>query len=314
MNIERTTLPEIALLVCERDLDLFLVEEFAASSSFVEWFLKQIGISGPASVVGISRSVTTSTGESDLEVTLTHGHSVTKLLIENKLDAALQLLQAERYAQRAESYRARATCDSVLTILVAPAKYVGTDTTFRGFQRHLSYDAILEWYREQSESPRSWYKCEILKRAIEKSTRGYPLIPDSGATLFWGQYWQLASSVAPELGMRQPTDKGKRSEWGYLCVRPGLQIIHKLTRGFVDLHVTGYADGIIEFKRQYISLLDSDMRSAPAGKSPVVRINVKPIPLATPFQSCTSVAVDGIRAGSRLLNWYERVVAPTLAT
>jgi hypothetical protein len=249
-----------------------------------------------------------------LEVTVTHDNCVVKLVIENKLDADLQPLQAERYSQRANSYRALAECDSVLTILVAPAKYVGADSNLLGFQRHISYDAILDWYRDHDESPRSLYKCEILKLALERRTIGYKLVADSAATSFWDEYWQLASSVAPELEMKQPGEKGKGSGWGYLCVQPGLQIINKLARGFVDMHVTGYADGNVEFKRRYIPLLDSDIRIAPAGKSPVIRINVQPVPLETPFTACTSVALDGIRAGSRLLSWYERVVAPMLAT
>jgi hypothetical protein len=308
------TLPEISVIVSERDIDFLLLEEFACSPEFAHWFLSQIGIVEQASVLKVYRSVTTSTGESDLEVTIEHGKCITKLLIENKLDAGLQPLQAERYSQRAESYLSAAACDSVQTVLVAPAKYVGTDSKLRGFQRHVSYDAIMQWYRDQDQSVRSLYKCKILQLALERSTTGYQLVADSAATLFWDQYWQLASSLAPELEMKLPGEKGRASGWGYLCVRPGLQIIHKLARGFVDMHVTGYPNGSVEFKRQFASSLESEMRIAPAGKSPVIRLNVQPVPLETPFESCASVAQNGIRAGSRLLNWYERVIAPTLAT
>ncbi len=56
--------------VSERDVDLLLLEEFLSSLAFQEWFVAQA--LGPdvrlGRLVEAKRSVTDSTGESDLEV------------------------------------------------------------------------------------------------------------------------------------------------------------------------------------------------------------------------------------------------------
>jgi len=57
--------------VCERDVDLLLLEEFVSSPAFSEWFLRSVDFTEAmgATVTTGQRSVTASNGESDLEVT-----------------------------------------------------------------------------------------------------------------------------------------------------------------------------------------------------------------------------------------------------
>jgi hypothetical protein len=63
--------PEISVAgVCERDVDLLLLEEFIASKSFRKWFLAVVGVQAQSvRLVQAARSVTFSNGESDLELT-----------------------------------------------------------------------------------------------------------------------------------------------------------------------------------------------------------------------------------------------------
>jgi hypothetical protein len=56
--------------VCERDIDLLLLEEFIASVHFIQWFTEQINRVDAEieCLLSAQRSVTQSNGESDLEV------------------------------------------------------------------------------------------------------------------------------------------------------------------------------------------------------------------------------------------------------
>src|SRR5688572_22073219 len=86
--------------VSERDIDLLLLEEFHSSPTFQAWFVAQIlgGGAVTGELVSARRSVTQSTGESDVEVAFKcdDGREV-RFLIENKLNVGFQPLQAERY-------------------------------------------------------------------------------------------------------------------------------------------------------------------------------------------------------------------------
>src|SRR4051812_47031879 len=114
--------------VSERDVDLLLLEEFQSSTSFRKLFLSRcpklsdnVGLFTAA-----SRSVTHSSGESDLEVDFLSADGVkTRLLIENKVRAGFQLQQAERYHLRGASYIAAGVCAAYHTVIVAPRRYFG---------------------------------------------------------------------------------------------------------------------------------------------------------------------------------------------
>ena len=90
--------------VCERDVDLLLLEELVASRPFFEWFLGRVGISPSAELIAVARSVTTSNGESDLELTIKLDDRIRKILVENKIDSIFQPRQADRYCERAAGY------------------------------------------------------------------------------------------------------------------------------------------------------------------------------------------------------------------
>jgi len=114
--------------VSERDIDLLLLEEFQSSLSFQDWFVKlALGSSVRlGKVIRAERSVTDSTGESDLEIDFAgHDNSITRLMIENKVKAGLQPLQAHRYLLRGQKYLERGRCSK-------DRKFNGLSTGFRG--------------------------------------------------------------------------------------------------------------------------------------------------------------------------------------
>jgi len=94
--------------VLERDTDLLLLEEIIASHDFTSWFVSQINFMDAATayVADAKRSVTHSTGESDLEILLIDDAKRTfGILIENKVGAGFQPKQALRYRERAANYK-----------------------------------------------------------------------------------------------------------------------------------------------------------------------------------------------------------------
>lgn len=303
--------PKITLTgACERDIDLLLMEEFASSPSFGAWFLARVGLKDRSNLLEVARSVTTSNGESDLELTLESLDGIQKVLIENKVDAQFQPKQAERYRERAEVYMSTGACKSALTVLVAPEAYVTNSEDFRGFDRHVSLEAIEGWFRESPDvNIRREHKCTLLARTIERSGSGWTLIPDAPCTAFWLAYWELADRLAPELEMPRPKVKPADSTFVYFRP-PGLgkqvAIVHKLTYGNVDLQFAGMGANTAALKTQYSNALEPGMIIDRATKSGVVRIRVPPLNVALPLSESLPAAEQGIRAALQLLRWHRR--------
>ncbi|MBK6457696.1 MAG: hypothetical protein IPF87_16715 [Gemmatimonadetes bacterium] len=191
--------------VCERDL-LFL-EELSSSADFSRWFLEATSkMEAPeATPIDLRRSVTQSTGESDLEATfeLADGSRL-RLRIENRIDAGLQVDQALRYRQRAAGYVAQGGCDSARTVLVAPARYFGGADSLKAFDARLTYEQVLDRIHDSELGPRPNYKRALLDAAIEKSTMDFQAEADVPVTEFWRAYWSMAREMAPELDMAEP--------------------------------------------------------------------------------------------------------------
>lgn len=85
--------PKVSIgAVSERDVDFLLVEEFASSPDFVQWFLDRIdaAIHESVEVVRCRRSATDSIGESDVEVFVRVGDEIVAILVEDKVHAAAQ--------------------------------------------------------------------------------------------------------------------------------------------------------------------------------------------------------------------------------
>ena len=142
--------------VCERDIDLMLLEEFVASEAFRSWFLSQIGGESTAGLTEARRSVKTETGESNLELTFLKSSGSLKILIENKVDAAFQPNQPQRYLERAAKYRNGGNYGEVVTVVIAPKVYFGEDDEKYGFDARVTYESVLLWFsNNEHASPRT---------------------------------------------------------------------------------------------------------------------------------------------------------------
>jgi len=290
--------------ICERVLDLLLLEECVASPKFLSWFVGELGYKGRTRLITAAQSVPTANGESDLVVKVQLNKRQLVVLIEDKIDAVLQPRQAARYAERAAGYRSSGACDIATTVLVAPLHYVVP----ADFEHVVRYESILEWFQGQpSQGPRMMYKQEVLKKAMVKPPRRGPTDPD--ATAFCAQYWELASDIAPELEMPDPHERPKDSSWLYFkpsALPDNLEMIHKAGYGHVDLTFIGMGSRMAEIHERYGQDLEPGMHITRGGKSAIVRIVVTRINVQEPFRKHARAVRDGIVAAQTLLKWYSR--------
>jgi hypothetical protein len=299
------------LRVCgirEQDVDLLLWEELVASPEFLVWFLASTGIVDPAKLFAVARSISTASGESDLELDLHRGSDVVKVLVENKVAAPLQPRQAERYGERAAAYVEQGKCTAAWTVIVAPAAYFGENEDCLGFDGRVTYEAILTWFERTAVlGPRGQCKVALLREAIANGK--WALVPDKVATEFWRLYWERVSLIAPELRMAEPKDRPATSWFIYFRpfgLQPEVSLLHKLPYGNVDLQFARKGDRVSEIEQQYRPYCEPDMRVDRASRSAVVRISVPRIDMSAPFSTSRAAVDVGIKAAARLLAMYKR--------
>jgi hypothetical protein len=203
----------------ERDMDVFLAEEFSVSPKFASWFLsksKFIECAGEVCEVFVSRS--NNLGESDLIVvySVAVGRRVA-LLIEDKIDAQVQPSQAERYRQRAALEVKKKTFDDFEIVICAPEGYAGVHPEIAEFDRFISYEEISASISEIDASKRGQYRAAFVRTAAKRRQNKWERNPDADTDRFWDAVYRLASQEFPILEMKRP-QMTKNSNW--ITLRP----------------------------------------------------------------------------------------------
>jgi hypothetical protein len=263
--------------VRERDIDLLILEEFYSRTGFEQLFLRVIQ-RPDFSFVGAHRSIVTSSlGETDIQVEFKNQNGSTlHLLIENKIDAEFQNAQYSRYMQRAQLLVGPSV--SARVILVAPQAYIDSQNEF---EYSVSYESILEFFKAKtSDMFRASYKAEILRLAIEQERRGYQAIKNDLVTSLWRQYFTYIQTYMPELGMEEP--KAKPSSSSFLYFRPkwlpeGMKLVHKMEKGYLDLTLEGKASEYETLMQKYAPVLVDGMSLVETNKSVSFRLELPPL-------------------------------------
>lgn len=293
--------------VCERDLDLFLVEELVADEGLLAWLLERCSLGGPAVIdYSIVHSACGNNGETDVEVRskFSDGREVV-VLIENKIAASFQRRQAERYRERASDLRRNCGAAGAVTLLFAPEVYLDPGDFKHGFDFQLAYEDVLEWLRARDpDDPRLRYKELLLEAAIEKSRKGTDV--DPAASTFWSHYWTLTCEREPDLNLRQPD--GKSSASTFVTFSPsglarGLSILHKFDRGFVDLQFAGWGERVGELRRLTEDFREQGMAVERATGSAAIRLHVPALNSARCPEDQADAIVAGLTAAGHLLRW-----------
>jgi len=252
--------------VTERDIDLLFLEEFHASESFRQWFRDRVlnPQAAEAKFINAWHSVTApGLGESDLVLLFAStGGQRAAILLENKVDAPAQPDQAQRYRERGKLGVKRGDWDRFQTAIIAPSLYLARGGDAARFDAQLSYEEVREWFsKSEGEPSRSHYKSEVLAVAVERSVAGSNPVIDERVTRFYHDYWQCAAREFPELGLKDPGDRTRSSNW--VGFRPkgfpkNRTINHKMDIGRVDLEIGGASVSVDELRAKYSHLLAAD--------------------------------------------------------
>ena len=233
-------------------------------------------------------------------------------MLEDKIYAPPQPRQSDRYRERGTDGIARGYWDSYMTCMTAGETYLETTAEAKNYDRQISHEAIRSWFQARAEtSERAKYKMAVLTAAIEKSRRGYMKLELPEATRFLAGYWRIARDEFPELGMSEPPPAGPRSQWVYFrAPAPGLQLLHKLSKGYVDLVVQGGAAKLEALKAANTGVLSRKVVLVAVGKSAVFRVAVPPIDNRQPDSSQADRIREGLLAAMTLLELSHTISVP----
>lgn len=215
--------------VGERDVNLLLIEELAASITFQSRFFAAAGIKlrESADATGIlAFTEVCLPGECSAEIdvvavakgTATADGKSAYVLIENKVDSDPRPLQPERYQGQAKRLVAEAFADVVKTLLVAPAGYFASHRSRAElYDTKLSYEQLQDWlltgpFPAPEHERRAKCKADLLAQGVNKQRRLMPHVISPTVSLSWKEVYDVATTDFPDLRMQPPGDKG-RSSW-----------------------------------------------------------------------------------------------------
>lgn len=218
----------------ERDIDVLIQEELLFNQSVRSLFSEALKLPGSIQIDRCALSVFDNTGETDIEVRFSRGEHRGALLIENKIDAAFQPTQPERYRERAALLSSQLGV-KVYCCLIAPAAY-DVSRAANCFDAVITYEQIADAIATQGDA-RSEHRAKLIQHAISLARRSYVLIPSDEVTHMWGRVYEIASASYPDLKMKPPETKGSDSIWISFKANlpPNVTIDWKITKSVVDL-------------------------------------------------------------------------------
>ena len=259
----------------ERDIDLLIIEEFVANSNFANLFLSKIGISEYTLLEATHSKRDAEFGESDIVLLLEHQNKRHAIHIEDKVDASAMPNQPERYHFRAQKDISNEIYDEYSVFLVAPRKYIETNTPAQKYPFKVTYEEILEFFYSVNK-PRYLYKIALIERAILTQKNGYQYQADERMSEFCDKLNKYKKDFFPSL---PPLS----TAWWPECpsLINGAKIVLKANKGHCDLQFARTTTE--DLNSRVTHLLKGGMYIAKAGKSASVRIDISPIDFEQPF-------------------------------
>lgn len=165
----------------ERDIDLLLLEEMHCSPEFVSWIGQRAGIDD-AKLIMAQHSVYKRNGETDVLAVFESPAGRVALMIEDKIGAAMQPKQAERYHLRGEQIcAAEQNIKRYRTLLCAPKSYLAS-VPVADWHATLSLEDIAEWFAKQSNLRADWRR-DVLMHAIRRQRRSTSGLDGAGSVI-----------------------------------------------------------------------------------------------------------------------------------
>jgi hypothetical protein len=297
----------IVQTVCEADIDWIICLELNTCSEFATWFCAQVfGSEVACSRSEAWRSVKTATGESDLLWRVTDESRCRHLaLVENKINAAAQPEQYERYCERAREYEETDVCERAAVVLLAPAQYHSADSDSYG--KRIAYESIRDWLGSRPDA-RSRYLTDLFQLAIEKLGARAEPCPEVSA--FRRSIWEMGRREFPELNISEPGEVGPSQYWISMPFE-GFKLIYKMYKSacrwgdcVVDLELPGRAQDVPQLRERYQHVLaGAGIEVVPTGKSASFR---RLVPKVEPPAFVEDPVRAALRAASELLTWWQQ--------
>ncbi len=294
--------------VTERDIDLLLMEEFQTSDGFVTWFCSELGLHDVAPA-GAWHSLSDTDGESDLLLRVLREGRRIGILIENKIAAPEQDLQAERYHLRGIRSREQGKLDDYVTVMCAPRRYLDALSHESAYQHRVSYEQIAAWFSHQ-EGRRAAWRHQIMLEAIDQGRRGYAMAVNATVTGFYRKYWEYLRRRHPRIKMARPTNKGSRSTWFILKGHDfpkGVNMYHKFDQQVMEL---GFSKRKIADIRGIKSDWPDDIAVVQKGTIASLAINIPAIDMNLDFDAQLPAIEKALEAAYRLMPYASLFQTP----
>lgn len=270
--------------IVERDIDFLILDRLQSSTKLLNLFLSEAALTGYTLISGSHSVMDSQYGGSDIIAVVQKGEDKHALLIENKINAAAQPNQYERYQIRGS----RDYHDNYTIFLIAPQSYLESN-----YEAQEKYEYVISYERIRDtcfiHDP---FAYEMITKAIEKKEKPGSSIISDATTDSWHHYYQYQITYAPDLKMQyEKRLHGRFSAWPHYRIPhapKGLAIIHK-TRfknedfGTVELQFNNMASRKNQLKSAVSGLLTPEMYWKPAGKSVSIAIQVPKMDFAQSF-------------------------------
>ena len=286
--------------VLERDIDFLIMRSFSQiDMEVIDLFCKCAGCTWNQDVLieSVSHSVSTSDGESDVEVVFKDGNDRIAFLIEDKIDAIAQPDQANRYEIRAKKAVEQGKYDKYYVFIVAPEKYLQGNKEASKYENQVSYEQIYNCLKEGFEK-------SMLEKALDESRHGYVPIEDRNVTEFWNNIYDFVEVKYPgvfNLWGKKGESRGANAIWINIKSGSGTTIVIKADRGYVDLEIAGYADKFQKFSKDNQVLLDEKkLYVRTASKSLAIRKYIEPFDFKKSFSDQLDYVEEGFRKAKEL--------------
>ena len=276
--------------VSEHDMDMLFMEEFICSNEFRNLFTNQVGFSNARILSAHSSKRDPLYGESDITVILESAGERIGLLIEDKIDAIAMPEQATRYFLRGDKGIKSGEYGQFFVFIVAPRKYLIENSEAHKYPNKIEYETVLAYF-EQLNDPRSEFKIQQIRKAIEKQKKGYQVDADNAVTGFWRKYSEQQKKHYPGLLLLyNGEEKGSNATWiRFNTVIPGLYMYHKAEAGFVDMTFDGCADRIVALEGLLAETIGDYLKDGftvqRTGKAAAIRLIVPVLDMHIPFEN-----------------------------
>lgn len=261
--------------IYEHDMDLLILEQFAADKGFARLFLAKLGLDDDYTVSKLIHSYADANGESDITIILQYPDEKVAILIEDKIDAVTMPEQSKRYYIRGDAGKTRGEYNRYFVMLAAPADYIREheNDANAAYEYTVSYEELRDYLQVQ-DGIYATFKAAEIDFAISEKKSGYQVIEVKSVTEFWAKLRHYCKENFPALKMLgTDAPKGSRAAWPEFATSlPNVKIIYKSQKGYVDLEFPGYGDKLEQLGKIISANMSKEMCLCKTGKSASVRL------------------------------------------